>query len=113
MQEGVLAMERGQLERAEKRLMAAREQLRQLNPMSWSMFKAGHLVMELRLAKGQKELAAEVAREQLGLVEKLRGDESLETEPVLRDLAVIIEAGASGEESRQAMKRLKGLAHGL
>lgn len=50
MQEGTLAMERGQWERAEKRLMAALEQLRQLAPGSERFLRAERLVRQLRQA---------------------------------------------------------------
>jgi len=109
MQEGALAMERGQWERAERRLMAAWQQLRQLDPASWPLFQAGHLVMELRLAQGQREAAAQVARQQYELAEKLQGAKALES--ALGDLMVILDAGTgnAGEELGQALARLRGL----
>ncbi len=71
MQEGALAMERGHLERAEKRLMGALEQLRQLDPISWPMHQALGLVRDLRLAQGDTEAADQMEREQKRLAEKL------------------------------------------
>lgn len=109
MQEGALAMERGQLERAEKRLMAAREQLRQLDSQSWPMFKAGHLVLALRLAQGRRDAALQVAREQLDLLENLPGGDSLEIKQALGDLAAVLESGASGDALDQALARIRSL----
>jgi hypothetical protein len=73
MEEGVLAMERGQWERAEKRLMAAREQLRQLDPVSWPMHRALGLVAELRLSRDDPKAAQQMKREQELLAQKLKG----------------------------------------
>jgi hypothetical protein len=72
MQEGALALERGKLDRAEKRLMAALEQLRQIDPVSWPMHQALGLVRDLRLAMGDREAAAEMERERERLSEKMR-----------------------------------------
>jgi hypothetical protein len=107
MQEGALAMERGQWERAEKRLMAAREQLRQLDPVSWPALQAGHMVLQLRLALAQWDKAAGVIREQLGLAERLQASRALVT--ALRDLSQILSAGNGGEELEQALAMLSDL----
>jgi hypothetical protein len=110
MQEGLLAMQRGQWERAEKRLMAAREQLRQLDPMSWSMFMAGHLVIELRLATGQRQAAASVAQEQAGLIGELLGKGAPEAGLALRDLELVQNVSTDSAELDQAIERLRSLA---
>jgi hypothetical protein len=71
IQEGALALERGKLERAEQRLMAALEQLRQIDPVSWPMYQALGLLKDLRLAQGDSETAAEMEREQQSLAKRL------------------------------------------
>jgi hypothetical protein len=68
MQEGALALERGKLDRAEKRLMAALEQLRQIDPVSWPMHQALGLVRDLRVgyrAMGRLRRRWRVERERL------------------------------------------------
>lgn len=107
MQEGDLAMERGQWERAEKRLMAAREQLRQLDPVSWPAFQAGHMVLQLYLALAQWDKAVNVVREQLSLAEKLQGSRVLVI--ALHDLLDMLSAGNVGDELEQALARLRYL----
>lgn len=72
MQEGLLALERGRLDRAEQRFMSAMEQLRQLDPISWPMHQALGLLRELRLAQGDEKAAAQMQREQQRLAHKLK-----------------------------------------
>ncbi len=112
--EGLLAVARGRWQRAERRFLAARAQLGQVEPVSWRAFRAGHLLLRLRLARGDLAAAAQAAREQLDLAQRLGPPPDLDW---LRfDLAFILgdRAGGegAGEGSRdldQALERLQAL----